>query len=897
MYLEPHSNLWIDVVEFRSLTNGHRQDEKDLLIHAVELYRGAFLEGYYLRRSVLFEDWQSEQRETLESEYADVLDRLATLDEDSGRPGDAVRWVRDLLSLDATDESNHRRLMRLLSRMGRRGAALEQYKACKSVLSSELGCEPELLTCRLAEEIARGSSGLIHKDIAGFDAGPLSNVPAPPNRLIGRLTEVDEILKKLKEKETRILTLTGPAGTGKTRLALEVGARASNLFPGGIIFVDLSTLNDHERVVPKIFESLRLETRSCDTTENQVQLIAGYLGSRQLLLILDNFEQVLFAAHSIGFLESSCPELRLLVTSREPLCLSAELEYPVSPLRIPGADGDETTMDELAQVPSVRLFVERGRDARPGFQLTESNRRVITSICNAMDGLPLAIELATRCLRLFSTAELLAQLTGTMELADNRTRDLPPRQRSLHNTLDWSFNLLIEPEKLLFVQMSIFFGGCTLHAAESVCGRLVHESHGTIPSCMEALVRKNLVRRIDTGSESRFVMLATIQEYARMRLEQSSDDPYLRERLTSYYSEFAEAAEPELRGLEQTQWYDRLELERDNLYHVMKLLLERGDSKACLRVAVSLQFYWQRRAEFGEILRIIETAYRTVDWDGNDYDTALQARSLLSLGSMTFLCGRWDEALLEIGDSLILFRRLDDLEHQSEALSLTGVISRWLGEFALGMAQCRDSITIARKTGNPLVIGHSILLAYGTTGGKFDSEPPLGQLDEALSLLNIAGDVWGIAHTFDSLGDTYLELGQLESARSHYDEAIVRFAQLRDRWMSAWALEGLGRVALRQNRVKESAACTTESLGLFFKTGDSSDTAIMLHRIGLIAIQAGNQAEGTRMLGAAHAYGVDKAGLVETDEIAIRRTCQREWDLGLVMKLDEAVEFARSIAF
>jgi predicted ATPase/DNA-binding SARP family transcriptional activator len=903
--LRPSNLLRIDTSDFITLIDRNdryaspdpsRQEAR--LRNAAALYRGPFLDGFYIRRSAPFDEWQGQQRESLERRYVAALEELSLISEKTGRLEEAVRWARLHLERDDLDETVHRRLIGLYASLGRRRAALEQYELCRRIVERELGCEPEEETCRLAERIGNGDGA----PPAAFSStspdmpDPRATIPHPLTPLVGRTSEVDQVVTALVRDGFRVLTLTGTAGVGKTRLAIEIAIRLYPHTEDGVFFVDLSSTEDHKFVVREIMAVLEIRSLLTPGVPNPARILSDYVRGRDMLLVLDNFEQVLPAANIVSWLIRECPRLKILVTSREPLCVQGEQEVPVLPLPV-SEENAERPANGLEHFPAVDLFVQRARSVRPDFCINATNDKAVASICTALDGLPLAIEMAALWIRLLSPAELLEHLVHSLNMEAPERSDLLPRHRSLHDALDWSFGLLTGPEKTLFKDFSVFTGGGTLEAVQHVFAPLLENTTSVI-GLLESLVRKNLVTRSEAGEESRFTMLLTIQEYACGQLERNGQAHRVAARHADYYRNLAESSRTLLRGPNQALWLRRLDLERNNFHRVMRDAMNRGDPQGCLRLAVSLRDFWRMHGGFPWGPEMIEESYGAVDWNAQTGETALQTDSLLCLAEINFWTGDWARARELLRECLPLAQVLDDPGRKSSVIGLLGICRRWLGESAEGMTDCLEAIALARKTHDPCYLGHSLIMAYGTTGGMYIGDPPLEELEEALRLLGEAGDLWGCAHANESLGDLLLELDDPITAGRRYRVARTEFRDLGDKWMEAWAVEGLGRVAFASGQFVEAARLTAESLRLFYNTGDTTDSAVMLRRLGLIEIAAEHMPRAATLLGAsgtnrtkARADDRLERRFFRPEEETLPDAFADEWKRGAAMTFDEAVKW------
>src|ERR687890_1898215 len=418
-------------------------------------------------------------------------------------------------------------------------------------------------------------------------AGRPNNLPIQPTPLVGRERKVEEVCRRLHSKDVQLLTLGGRGGTGKTRLALQVGADLLEEFDDGVFFVSLATITDPELVPSAIAGSLGLKESAGQSLKESLE---GYLRQKRLLLILDNFEQVLEGTPLVGDLVSACPDLKVLATSRIALRLYGEQEYPVPPLEVP----DSLRLpppERLVQYEAVRLFVERARAVKPDFEVTNDNASAVAEICVHLDGLPLAIELAAARTKLLPPQALLSRLGNRLKLLKGGATNLPARQRTLRATTGWSYELLDEDEKTLFGKLSVFSGGSTLEAIEKIS-----DPEGELEALevVGSLLEKSLLRREEgADGESRFVMLETIQEYAREKLEESGAAEEMRRRHAEHYLALAETAEPELLGADQGRWMRRLGTAVANLREAHTWSLEPGQeggerAEMRLRLAAAL---------------------------------------------------------------------------------------------------------------------------------------------------------------------------------------------------------------------------------------------------------------------------------------------------------------------
>ena len=654
-----------------------------------------------------------------------------------------------------------------------------------------------------------------------------NNLPIPPTPLIGRAQDVVTVRDMLGRTDVRLLTLSGPGGIGKTRLAFAVAAALTDAFTDGVTFVDLTPIRDAALVALTIAPALGV----MDATGTPlVDRLRAFLRDRRLLLLLDNFEQVVDAAPLLAALLAGCPNLKIMVTSRAPLRLSGEHEFPVPPLELPPHPPPPSLMPgrggaELAQYAAVQLFVARAQAALPSFTLTDTNASVVAEICRRLDGLPLAIELAAARIKLFAPAALLARLRDRFALLTGGARDLPARQQTLRTTIDWSYDLLSPVEQRLFRCLAVFVGGWTLDAAAAVCedeetrrqradrseGLLVSRSSGlrVYLDGLQTLVDQSLVRREDgPGGEPRFRRLETIREYALELLELSEEEQTLRRRHAQYFLALVEQAALELEGADQANWLDRLERERDNLRAVLAWSLSaQGDVEVGLRLSMTLGRWTLGFMLMFESYEWLERALPRM-WGSDPPPPALRARVLYALGAMlVVLPTNPARAMTLLEESLALFQVLGDRAGMAGALDALGRAARNQGDY------------------------------------------PRAQMlgEQSLALFQAEEDVWGIAIALMSLGDVALDQGDTTQATRRFEEALAMCHDAGSRLAGGWALINLGRIAYVQGNHARALTVFAETLALFREARNRVGVAQTLIELGRVA-----RAQGADARAAAH---------------------------------------------
>jgi len=877
LLLCPDGSIWVDVEAFEEAAKAARRAHDPAAYRAaIELYAGDLLPRDR------YESWTEERRAELRTLQLALIVEMARLYEERGEREAAIEALGRVVAIESMHEEARAELMRLDAASGRRGEALRQYEKLKEALNEEFDEEPSATSRRLYEQIKAGRAPERPEGPAPPEEQPDArhNLPAQRTSFVGREQELVEVKRMFSM--TRLLTLTGAGGAGKTRLALEAARDLAGLYPNGAWLAELAPLSDPALVTQAVARALGVREQP---NQPLTDTLVNALRKQKALLVLDNCEHLIDAAARLAeTLLNSCPRLRLLATSREALGVAGEVVWQVPPLSLPEARR-ALTPEDLSGFESARLFVERALYRPPAFVLSPHNAGAVAEICRQLDGMPLAIELAAARVGTLAVEQISERLGDSLKLLTGGGRTTTPRQQTLRGALDWSYDLLDEEERGLFERLSVFVGGWTLEAAEAVGAEPGVEGgigEGDVLDLLSRLVDKSLVIAEAKEGGLRYRFLEPVRQYGREKLDAATGTtgarmapvlaPVLAARLeeseatlrrhAGFFVALAEEAGLGLKGLRQVAWLKRLETELGNLRAAETWLLDNGEVEDAVRLTWALWFFWVLHGHQNEVRRWTEEVLAK----SNVLPGDIRAKALGLRATMSYGLESPEQATRLLEESAALFRRAGD--RPNLALALGGA---------------------------------------GIAGLRLDAGRAVSRLEESLGIFRELGDKWGASIAFAYLGIVHLHTGDpAESARC-FEEALTLSREVGNRYSGYISLYNWALVAQAEGDHARAKELYVEGLGLSVEVSDRANTAYCLEGLARIAVLQGEPERAVRLFGASeallepigaplYAHAHDRApyeqavnslrtGLGETDFAAM-------WAEGRAMTLERAVGYA-----
>lgn len=835
--LSPLLPVWIDVEQFEAARNAlYAAQQPAAYQAALALYNGELLpEDRY-------EDWVIHRRTQLRQSYLNLLNDLARLHLAREEKDAAIETLQKLVTEEPALEEAHAQLMQLYSKTGQRYYALRQYQQLREALRRQLDADPSQPVQRLYRDIQAGRFSAEGEQLPArapertkgatihyTSSGRQSNLPHALTSFIGREQEMGEIGRLLAR--TRLMTLTGAGGSGKTRLALQAAEALSEAFADGICLVELAAVSDPSLVPQTIASALNVH-EAADAPLPDSLLEA--LRPRHMLLVLDNCEHLVEACARLAYtLLQGCPRLHMLVTSRQGLGIMGEVAWRVPSLAVP----DLERLPPFEQLPlydAVRLFTERASASRPDFLLTAENAAAVIQICCRLDGMPLAIELAAVRVKMLSVGQIAARLDDALALLVTGNRMAQRRQQTLRATYEWSYALLSEQERMLFRRLSVFAGGWTLEAAQQVCAEPPFHMPSKLPATQEdgvaafnvfdllaQLVDKSLVivaesRVQGEGGQARYALLETLRQYGAEQLAVAGETVVMRKHHLECYLAMAEAAESELRGPKQGAWIERLEMEHDNLRAALSWANKSRAKEQELRLAGALWLFCSLRGYLSEGRRWLEAALTGKQSDverGSERRTEARAKALRGASVLAYEQADFGRAAILAEESLMCYGALGDLYGSAGVLNNLGIIAIQQEDYTRAETLCQESLALAREAMNEPLIA-TVLNNLGVIAGNQDYLAGATLFyKESLAQYRALGDKDGIARAFINLGEIALKQNDYREAASLYHDGLTLARELGSKELMAYGLEGLaGSISAQAPASTNSSASSQEPL-------------------------------------------------------------------------------------
>ena len=775
--INPKADYFADVHKFASLVDGNPEQ-------AIELYRGDFLADFFLPDSETFEEWANNQREVYRRQVLGAMETVTAVSIQNANYDKAIKLTQRQLEIDNLRESSHRQLMEAWARNGRRREALSHYENLRQLFQTELAIEPSQETRTLVDTIRADNFAekveMRHRSVvqlSGQRERPRHNLPQRVTSFIGREKEIEALTNLIDENQ--LVMLTGVGGIGKTNLSLQVARNIQKAFRDGVWLVELAPISDPNLIAQTTASALGLR----ESAERSIQeSVLAYLQKKQCLLILDNCEHLINGvAQFVQMVLQQCADVTILASSREALNVPGERPYPVPALTLPE---NELSLEEWQQYEAIRLFVERTQIVLPDFQLTTDNAKTLLKICQRLDGIPLAIELAATRMKILTTGQIAERLDDRFRLLTTGSRAALPRQQTLRALIDWSWELLTVEEQRLLRRLSVFAGGMDLEAVETICASEDLPAYVCL-DLLNELVNKSLVlAKREQGEETRYYLLETIRQYAQERLTAAEEAETYQGKHLIYFLSFAETAEHALKGKDQSIWLERLAREIDNIRTALDWA-QQTNIEAGIRLIFALS-WWLIQVQ-GNIREMDGRLTRLLD-QSVVVEPIIKAHTLWMQGMFKFEFTEYNTSMLLLQESLVLYRQLENSLGMVRTLRRLGRMEWHMGQVEQSQQLILESLTLARSLAYKSEIAAGLL---ALADRKIDYEQALIYLQESESLFREVGDLIGLARTLTTLGQLAMWQGDLELARPNLEESISIQESL-DLRETPWILTVLG---------------------------------------------------------------------------------------------------------
>ncbi len=917
--INPAFPLWVDAREFKDEI-GRMKDENEFILHPSSFipYSGDLLADFY-------DDWILPEREQYRELYLGALEQLTQAARAASEYERAMQYAHRIIYTDPANERAHQHLMFCHLALGDPSAALKQYAVCARALQTELEVEPARETTALYQWIRLNRGAQTPSDAPAPLAAQITNLPIPLSSFVGRKKELTELKQHLTT--SRLLTLTGAGGSGKTRLAIQmatdlVWAGSPRPYTDGVWWVDLAPRTDDALVPHAIAQALGVRQAQ---DQPLTETLTNFLRDKRLLLALDNCEHLIAAcAQLANELLTHCANLKILATSREPLGITGESVYRVPTLSLP-TTSRPSIVDFLMEFEGIRLFVERACAVNSNFALTLQNAAAVLEICQRLDGIPLALELAAARTNVLSAEQIAARLNDRFNLLTQGSRTALPRQQTLRAAIDWSYDLLSNEARVLFRRVSVFAGGFTLDAVEMICGdEKLHILNG-----LSHLMDKSLLLVEDQGADRRYRLLETIREYAAEKLDQAAERARLRDQHSDYFFRMAEKAHLEQHTPAAAQWFDCLTREHDNLRATLEWSLEQGNVPRTLRLTYLLGYFWQIRGFWTEGQRWVERALAAVNLDFREspQELVLLAQALRMLGIFVF--GQSDLALAQtyLLKSLSLYRNLtksrvlssEEKSDLSTALNYLGFIGYHQGDYAAATTFYQEALELFHEIGGDVGAGFTLSMlgrvallqgdyhramqlgeasaAIGRQYGQLhltaagldvtgralyfqgEAERGLALLESSMALSQQLGNDQDVANMLTVLGLLHLQQGDSTGATARLEQALAMSQSFKDSMAIAYTQIALAQVALASQETGRAASLLRSSLEAFRRMGHRWQMTRGLELMAVLTAAKREIVRAVRLFGAATAARAALGAPLPPDERA---------------RLERAVESARA---